>query len=92
MNYGVSTAFEIDKSRRFEGGKISFHFDVEDGNVKEAKIFGDFLGNKNILEIEDLLIGTRYEEEAFRTVLRGMDLEEYFHKITLEDIMQCIFY
>jgi len=90
-NYGQSPEFSIEKSGRYQGGKVEFHFNVKDGYISEMKIFGDFLGSKPLPELEELFIGTKFDEESIREKLKGEKIEEYFFNIHLEDVLDCLF-
>ncbi len=90
-NYGESPNFSIEKSGRYPGGKVEFHFDVKDGRIKDVKIFGDFLGSRDLSNLETKLKGIKYEREAFRETLKDEPLEEYFFNISLDDLLHCVF-
>ncbi len=90
-NYGESPDFSIEKEGRYAGGKIEFRFNVREGVIDELKIYGDFLGSKDIGAFENVLIGTQYEESAVRSVLKDEPLDDYFFNITLDDIIDCLF-
>jgi lipoate-protein ligase A len=90
-NYGESPAFSIEKYGRYEGGGVSFRFNVDNGIIQSVKIFGDFLGTKDIIDIEKLLTKTQFERSAVQQKLSGVNLDEYFLKITLENILSCLF-
>jgi lipoate-protein ligase A len=90
-NYGESPAFSIEKYGRYEGGGVSFRFNVDNGIIQSVKIFGDFLGTKDIIDIENLLTKTRFERSAVERKLSSVNLDEYFLKITLENILSCLF-
>ncbi|MEC9485376.1 MAG: lipoate--protein ligase [Candidatus Izemoplasma sp.] len=91
-NYGASPEFSMEKVRRYKGGVLEFKFNVKDGTITNLKIYGDFLGSKDLTELEDALIGTNYEEENVRKVLAPMNVSEYFFNITLDDVVDCLFY
>lgn len=90
-NYGESPEFSIEKSGRYKGGKVEFHFNVKDGYISEMKIFGDFLGSKPLDELENLFIGTKFDEESVKEKLSDEKIEEYFFNIHLEDVLDCLF-
>jgi lipoate-protein ligase A len=90
-NYGESPAFSVEKYGRYEGGGVSFRFNVDNGIIQSVKIFGDFLGTKDIIDIENLLTKTRFERSAVELKLSSVNLDEYFLKITLENILTCLF-
>jgi len=90
-NYGESPDFSIEKRGRYEGGTLEFHFNVKEGKISAVKIYGDFLGTKDLSALEEKIQGLRYEEDAFRKALAKEPLDEYFFNITLDDVIHCIF-
>jgi len=90
-NYGESPDFSIEKSGRYAGGKVEFNLDVKEGLINNVKIYGDFLGSRDISELEDKLKGLRYDEESFRKALETEPLEQYFFNISVDDIVHCVF-
>ncbi len=90
-NYGESPDFEVEKVGRYEGGKVEFHLNVKEGKISDVKIFGDFLGSRDIKELEGALKGIKYEEKAFEAVLKTQPLDEYFFNITVSDLLHCVF-
>lgn len=90
-NYGESPEFTMQKSKRYAGGKVEFGLNVKDGIINNIKIYGDFLGKKDINELELLLTNQHYHEEVIITILNQINLEEYFYNITANDIIDCLF-
>lgn len=94
-NYGESPEFNMEKKRRFAGGKLDLRFNVKRDRVStisQIRILGDFFGKKEIFELESRLVGTLYKEEAVRSLLESIDFESYFAGITIDDFLQCMFY
>jgi lipoate-protein ligase A len=90
-NYGESPAFSVEKYGRYEGGGVSFRLQVDNGNIQSVKIFGDFLGTKDITDIENALANTQFQPEAIKAKLSAFNLDEYFLKITLDNVLACLF-
>ena len=90
-NYGQSPEFSIEKSGRYQGGKVEFHFNVKDGVISEMKIFGDFLGAKPLDELEELFINAKYDETSVKEALKDEKIEEYFFNIHLDNVLDCLF-
>ena len=90
-NYGESPAFSVEKYRRYEGGGVSFRLKVDNGVIQSVKIFGDFLGTKDIIDIENALAKTQFKPDAIRGKLSFFNLDEYFLKITLDNVLDCLF-
>ena len=90
-NYGESPEFSILKERRYAGGNLQFHIDVKEGIIKDAKLYGDFLGKLDVKDITNLIKGAKYREEDVREKLKDLNLTEYFMNINLDDIIDCLF-
>jgi lipoate---protein ligase len=90
-NYGESPAFSVEKYGRYEGGGVSFRLNIEDGKIQSVKIFGDFLGTKDIAEVEKLLTQATFERTHIETLLKPINLEEYFLNISLANLLACLF-
>jgi lipoate-protein ligase A len=90
-NYGQSPAFSIEKYGRYEGGGVSFRFNVDDGCITSCKIFGDFLGTKDIDTLEQALLNVPFERDRIAQLLRTLPLDDYFLKITHANILSCLF-
>jgi len=91
-NYGESPEFDIEKNKRFAGGKLDLRFNVKDGKISSIKILGDFFGKKEVTELENLLLGHQYKEASIKELLHSMDFENYFAAISIDDFIECMFY
>lgn len=90
-NYGQSPAFSIEKYGRYEGGGVSFRFNVDDGRIATCKIFGDFLGTKDIDSLERAFLNVPFERDHISQMLETLPLDDYFLKITKDNILSCLF-
>ncbi len=91
-NYGKSPKFNIQHTKRIEGaGSYDIRLDVAKGYIRNAKIYGDFFGVGDISEIEEALIGARYEREALAEALEGKDISYYLGKIDRTDFLDMIY-
>src|SRR5690554_4374568 len=91
-NFGESPKMEIQKSRRYAGGNVEFNFNIESGKIVACKIFGDFFGERKIEDLEEEFVGTLYTEEEVYKLLKILPIDEYFFNITIDNIIDCIFY
>lgn len=91
-NYGESPKFNLQKSKRYQGGKIDIRLDVNEGIINQCKIYGDFFGQEDIQNLEKKLINKRFEEENIRKIVESNDLSKYFFNITVDDFIDCLFY
>lgn len=90
-NYGRSPEFNLERQKRFPIGSIEVRLDVADGKIEKAKVFGDFFGLGEIKDVENQLIGTRYEKKALEKSIDQIDLTHYFGNITKEDFLSLIY-
>ncbi|WP_068776083.1 lipoate--protein ligase [Paenibacillus sp. FJAT-26967] len=89
-NYGKSPKSEISNSKRFPVGNIDIRMSIEDGCIRLIKIYGDFFGVKDVAEIEELLIGVKYETESVSKALQEVDLTSFFGAVEREDFIRLI--
>lgn len=89
-NYGRSPKCNIQNERKFVSGIIDVRLDVAEGRIDLVKIYGDFFGVGEVAEIEELLTGIRYEEEAIRQALAGVNLNTYFGKLTEDEFVSLL--
>jgi lipoate---protein ligase len=90
-NYGKSPRFNIQKQHRFPSGSIDIRLEVHKGIIEEATIFGDFFGVGDVAEVQELLVGTKYERAAIGEVLSSIDIPKYFGGVTKEEFLQLIY-
>ncbi|MDA9472172.1 lipoate--protein ligase [Enterococcus sp. 5H] len=90
-NYGKSPAFNLERRHRFPIGSIEAQMNVEDGEIKEIKIFGDFFGLGEIKDVEEILIGTKYEKAAIEAAVDKIDVKKYFGNIEKEDLVGLLY-
>lgn len=91
-NYGKSPKSNFQASKRFENiGTVEVRLDIEKGRIKEAKIFGDFFGVKDVAELEDKLRGIPYDRQAVTTLLSEVDIREFFGNLERESFVSLLF-
>ena len=90
-NYGKSPRFNIQKQHRFPSGSIDIRLEVNRGIIEEATIFGDFFGVGDVAEIQQRLVGTKYDRTAINEAIEHVDISQYFGGITKEDFLQLIY-
>ncbi len=89
-NFGKSPKFDVESKRRFPIGTIDVRLNVNKGTITEAKIYGDFFGVGDIQDVEQALVGTRFERAAIREQLMQLDLKHYFGNVDLEELVDLI--
>ncbi|ANZ99645.1 lipoate--protein ligase [Carnobacterium divergens] len=90
-NYGKSPKFELNRRQRFPIGSVEFKMNVENGFLKEVRIFGDFFGLGEISDVEKMLENVKYERSAINDVLDKVDIKRYFGNIEKEDLLNLIY-
>ena len=90
-NYGYSPDYSFKKTIKTLGGMVEMNLDVQKGEIKKVKIFGDFFNHKDISEIERALENIPHNESDIRQALSGFDIDEYFTNITIEDLLEVMF-
>lgn len=90
-NYGKSPKFNVQASYRFPVGSIDIRLEVNKGKIENCKIYGDFFGVGDVADLEQKLIGVRYDKESVVPVLESIDVKHYFGNVTTEDVLQLIF-
>lgn len=90
-NYGKSPDFNFSRQKRFPIGSIEVHLDVADGLIDDAKIYGDFFGLGNIADVEQALIGQKYEKSSLEKTVDAIDVKKYFGAIELEDLLSLLY-
>lgn len=89
-NFGKSPKFDVESKRRFPIGTIDVRLNVNKGTITEAKIYGDFFGVGDIHDVEQALVGTRFERAAIREQLSHLDVKHYFGNVDLEELVDLI--
>ncbi|MGE6755203.1 lipoate--protein ligase [Rossellomorea sp. NPDC071047] len=90
-NYGKSPKFNLQHSHRFPVGSIDVRLEVNKGKIDNCKIFGDFFGVGNVEDIEEKLIGTRYERKDIAGALEGVDIQHYFGNVTKDEFVDLVY-
>jgi lipoate---protein ligase len=90
-NYGKSPKFNLRHSHRFPAGQIDVRLEVQKGIIENCKIYGDFFGAGDVAEIEEKLIGKRYEKSEIEKALQDVDIKHYFGNIEKKEFINLIY-
>ncbi|WP_010270591.1 lipoate--protein ligase [Paenibacillus senegalensis] len=91
-NYGKSPKANFKQSRRFDGvGTVEVRLNIEEGKIKQAKLYGDFLGQHEISELEEALIGVPYDKEAVSGVLNEKGAPSYIGRLDTPSLLSLFF-
>ncbi|MEP6991217.1 MAG: lipoate--protein ligase [bacterium] len=89
-NYGENPASNVQRASRFAGGEIDVRLDVKEGRIAGVRIFGDFMGRRDVQDVEARLTGVLYEREAVIAALADVDLGEFFSGISREEVLSVL--
>jgi len=88
-NFGKSPNYSFQKEKKFAGGLVELHLDVQRGIIQAARIYGDFFSRLDISDIESALAGQPHDLTALKKVYARFAIgEDYFTNITAEDLLE----
>ncbi|MDN4606770.1 lipoate--protein ligase [Sporosarcina highlanderae] len=90
-NYGKSPKFNVHFTRRFPVGGIDVRLQVENGNIQDVNIYGDFFGVGEVQVVEDSLRNVQYDRESISKALDGVDIPTVLGGITKEEFVNLIY-
>jgi lipoate-protein ligase A len=80
----------MNKKMRTKGGSVQVIADIQKGIIRDLQFFGDFFGEKDPQELADQLIGIRMDNSAIADVLAKININEYFHNVTNEEMIDLL--
>jgi lipoate-protein ligase A len=89
-NYGENPPSNVQRARRFPAGEIDARLDVREGRIAGARLFGDFMGRRDVGELEALLVGVRYERDAVAAVLAGVTVQDFVGDVPHDDVLDLL--
>jgi lipoate-protein ligase A len=90
-NFGRSPKFNIQKTQRFPFGQIDARIEVHNGLVDNIKFFGDFLGLRDVGDVESKLTGVRYDKLHLQEALENVELKDYLGGLNAQELAQFLF-
>ncbi len=90
-NFGHSPKYNFQKGIKTNGGHIEINLEVEKGEIKKAKIFGDFFNMREVSELENLLIGLPHEQKHIKELLTTIGVDNYISNVTVEEFVEGLF-
>ncbi len=91
-NYGQSPKFNVRRVQRFGGGEIDARIEVEKGLIQNIRFYGDFFSGRELSELENALIGSRYQEAEVGAKIAAQPIGEYFFGVTAEEFQTFLFH
>ena len=89
-NYGKSPEFNVRRGTKFTSGKVEVFANVVESKIQDIKIYGDFFGIEDVVAVEDVLRGVKYEREDVLKALETIDITRYFAGISREEIAEAV--
>ena len=89
-NFGKSPKYNYENSKKMEGGVVEAHLQVENGFIKEARIFGDFFGKNDIANLETVLLGVKHSKSEIEDVLSKIRINEYMFNVNFDDLVEIL--
>lgn len=91
-NFGNSPDYNFRKVMRTENsGTIEFCMDVQNGMIRQTRIFGDYFSHSDPKEIEAVLADIPHEESAIRKAIAPFEISSYFSKLTVDELVKGLF-
>ena len=88
--YGKNPRFNLERTGRFPGGKLTFRMDVQKGIIRSASVWGDFFSTLSAEAITDALTGCRYDRAAILDALRKNGIDGAVYQINAADMAALI--
>ncbi len=89
-NYGKSPEYSMNKKIRTKGGTVQVVADIRDGHIRDLQFFGDFFSEKDPQDLVDQLIGILLNRQSIADALTNININDYFHNVTKEDIINLL--
>jgi lipoate-protein ligase A len=90
-NYSKSPKFHYENSKEFDDILLNARINVEDGLIKECKLYGNISGTKNVRGFEESLIGLKYERNEIINHIKNIDITKYFGEVSKDDLLSILF-
>ena len=90
-NFGHSPDFNIHKSEHFPAGVIDVHIEVEGGRIENIRFRGNFAGLRDVRELEEQLLGVRYDASALSEAVNRVDIQPYFGELSKTELLKLLY-
>ncbi|QCC86784.1 lipoate--protein ligase [Desulfovibrio desulfuricans] len=90
-NFGYSPNYAFERSAKTPGGVLEVHMDVREGIIVDIRLFGDYFGVRDVVELEDMLCGCRHERSALERRLALVHIEAYIQGVGERIFLDCLF-
>ena len=89
--FGASPKCSLRKKKRFPGGSVQCHLDIDKGKIKEVEIYGDFFGDIDIDAMCQRMQGCEYRRDSILARLEDSSFIGTAYGITPEDFADAFF-
>ena len=86
-NFGAAPKYGYSKVSRFNGGIVELFMDVENGIIRDIRIYGSYFFTKESSELENLLKGIPHTIDAISKAIDTVNLNEYLSNITKKEFL-----
>ena len=87
--YGFSPEYTVRKEEKFDGGIVTAHMNVENGRIKEIRLFGDFFGNGEMGDLEETLQGLPLDDNL-DAALEQIHIDEFMKGISAGELAKLL--
>jgi lipoate-protein ligase A len=89
-NYGRNPAANVQRSQRFAGGEVDVRLDIQNNHIVSARIFGDFMGQGDIADLEAVLTNLRYDHDTLVAALASINVAGYIANVSRDELLGLI--
>ena len=89
--FRVIHPMDIHSVKKFDGGVLEIHMNIEDEKIAKCTVLGDFMSLMDVSQIESNLIGIYFSPSEIKKVLSNLPLDKILGKITSDEFIECIF-
>jgi lipoate-protein ligase A len=89
-NYGRNPAANVQRTQRFAAGEVDVRLDIQNNHIAAAAIYGDFMGQRDVAELAQLLVGVEHSGAAIGQALQGIDVGIYVANLTTTELLALI--
>ncbi len=91
-NYGMSPEYTFQNHKHYNFGSVEVRLNVRGGVIWNAVFYGDFFGDDEISELENILSGCAHQREAISSALEKskFNVSNFIHGMTSEEFIDLL--
>ena len=90
-NWGKCPQYSYSNKKRFPGGTVEVHADVQAGRIRDLIFYGDYLAATDQKPLLQALRGQLFERSGCAAILDRFCLQDMFGEISKEEILSLMF-